>query len=175
MTLLHYMGHEGNTNDEQGTIFRMGAGTSEDYRRRAKKSLLSLKKEYVHWPDAAERREIGKRFKEKYHCPNAVGEVDGTLLELAFAPQCPDASDYHGRKMKWSLTMLIVGDDKGYIRYYLTGFPGCAHDNRVWKWSKLFQNQDELFSELEYLLADTAYEPCPVIVPAYKALNPEEH
>lgn len=169
MTLFHYMGHEGITNDDQGGIFRIGAGTSELYRSRAITAILSLKKKYVRWPDADEREEISQRFKRRYDCPNCVGQADGTLVELVFAPQTPDAPDYHGRKMKWSLTLLIVGDDRRFVRYYLSGFPGCAHDNRVWKWSKLYQHMDDYFSPSEYIITDTAYEPCPVIVPAYKS------
>jgi len=169
MTLLNYMGHEGSTNDSQRNTFRIGTGTCEDYRRRAKDAILSLKKNYVYWPDAEEREELGKRFGKKYHCPHAISVGDGTLTELAFAPQCHDAADYHGRKLQWSLTTLIIGDDNGLIRYYLTGFPGSAHDNRVWSWSKVCQNPTEHFSQLEYLLLDTAFEASPVSVPAYKA------
>lgn len=168
MTLLHFMGHEGMTDDQQAVVFRMGVGTSQLYRRRAKTAILTLKKKFVYWPDEEERKEIAERFRVKYDCPNCIGNGDGTLAELAFAPQTPDASDYHGRSYKWSVTIFIVGDDRGFVRYYLSGFPGSAHDNRVWKWSKLYNNQSEFFSELQYILTDSAYVPCQVIVPAFK-------
>ena len=168
MTFLHYLGHEGSTNNTQAGFFRMGSGTTEDYRRRAKTAILSLKETYEKWPDANQRKVLGMRHKKKYHCPNAIGNGDGTLTELAFAPQCPDSANYHGRKFKWSLTTCIVGDDEGYVLYHLAGFPGSAHDNRVWKWSKLYQNRKDLFSDFEYILTDSAIEPCENIVCAYK-------
>jgi len=66
-----------------------------------------------------------------------------------------------------------VGDDKGCIRYYLAGFPGSSHDNRVWKWSRLYRNKEDFFSAIEYLLGDTAYEPDEVVVSAFKADDTE--
>jgi hypothetical protein len=51
--------------------------------------------------------------------------MDGTLLELAFCPHTDDFSNYHDRKFQYSLT------DKKEIIYYLAGFSGSAHNNRV--------------------------------------------
>lgn len=168
MTLLHYMGHEGVTNDTQRSTFRIGAGTCEDYRNRAKEAIRSLKEEYVYWPDENEREKFAKHYETKYSCPGAVGHMDGTLVDLVFQPQCADAADYHGRKGHWTITILIVGDDDGKVRYYLAGFPGCSHDNRVWKWSKLYQMRNMFFSPTQYLIADTAFESSEVCVSAYK-------
>ena len=103
------------TNASQGSVLRIGNGTSEIYRNRARKAVLSLKSIYVRWPDEAERKEIAKRNKENYNCPNCIGQMDGTLIELAFEPQTDDSGDYHGRKLQWSITILIVGNDKGCI------------------------------------------------------------
>ena len=74
----------------QHQLFRIGAGTCEDHRSRAKQAILSLKSKYVRWPDEKEREELGQLYKDKYNCPNAVGHGDGTLIDLAFAPQCCD-------------------------------------------------------------------------------------
>ena len=82
------------------------------------------------WPDEEERVVISHRIKAKCNIPNCIAVADGTLFPLTFEPQSIDAPDCHGRKFQYSLSVMIVNDDKKYIRYYLSGFPGCAHDNR---------------------------------------------
>ena len=129
MVLLHYMVHNGISNKTQHREFRIVSGTTEDYRNRAKKAILCLKKKYVYWPDELEHEEIAQRYLERYNCKNCVGVGDGALSDLLFQPQCKDAGDYHGWKGQWTLTMLTISNDKGKIRYYLSGFPGCSHDN----------------------------------------------
>ena len=168
MTFLHYMGHEGQTNDQQKDVFRIGSGTCEDHRRRAIKAIRSLKEEYVYWPDEEEREKLAEVYRIKYNCPNGIGHGDGTLIELAFEPQWDDSADYHGRKLQWSLTLLLIGDDDCKIRYYLAGFPGSSHDNIVWRWSKLYRDREAYFSPLQYIIMDTAFEPCHCVVPAIK-------
>ena len=72
--------------------------------------------------------------------------MDGTLLPLVFEPLSDDAADYHGRKFQYSLTVLVINDDKQRIRAYLAGYPGSTHDNRLWRNMK--QNQySDLFHE----------------------------
>ena len=64
--------------------------------------------------------------------------------------------------------MLIIGDDNCKVRYHLTGFPGSSHDNRVWKWSRVYRERSTYFSPLQYLIMDTAVEPCECVVPCIK-------
>jgi hypothetical protein len=120
------------------------------------------------WPDENEREQIARRIEKKFFLPNAVSLMDGTLLPLAIAPSCDDAADYSGRKFRYSLTVNIINDDHRKIRAYLAGFPGSAHNNRVWKHMKQHKQTSQFFSELEYLLCDTAYEPDSFCVSAYK-------
>ena len=95
--------------------------------------------------------------------------MDGTLAELAFRPQSKDASDYSGRKYGYSLTIMVINDDRRKIRAYFSGYPGCSHDNRVWKAMDQCQRPELYFSDVEYLLCDTAFEPSNYVIPAYKA------
>jgi DDE superfamily endonuclease len=65
------------------------------------------------------------------------------------------------------------------IRYVYTGWPGCAHDARVYGNSALARRPERFFSGEEYLLADSGYTPSLRIVPAFKkpphrSLSPEE-
>jgi hypothetical protein len=135
---------------------------------RALEALLSLRSEYYFWPDPQERRQIAKRFKDEYKWPNLVAICDGTLNPLLAKPETADYSDYNGRKYLYSILILIFNDDKRRIRYFLAGWPGCAHDNRVFRNSDLFKNPHNYFSESEYSIADSALEPQPFMIPAYK-------
>lgn len=168
MLLLHFLGEESVSNHSQRSVYWRSTGHCEAARERCVEAILSLRDEYLPWPGEEERKETARRILKNYQIPNCVGIEDGTLLELAFTPECDDAADYSGRKYPYSLSSLIVNDDTGKILYFLAGFPGTSHDNRQWKKSKLYQRKDEYFTRVEYLIGDTAFEPSDVMVSAYK-------
>lgn len=147
MVLLKYLGTEGTggSNNDLRSHFGIGRGTAEVYKERAVKAIRSLKKETVFWPSEEERKEIAARIMRDFDWPNCIGLIDGTLFPLAFAPQTMDAPDYSGRKYGYSLTCLIVCDDQRLIRYYLAGWPSSAHDERVFRKTKLFRNPLRFF------------------------------
>lgn len=168
MMLLHFLGQEGHTNASQRSEFKVGEGTTEKYRERVVEALSDLRKQYVRWPDECERIEIAKRIEEQFTLPNCVGMMDGTLLPLGIAPLCTDSADYHGRKFQYSLTVLVINDDKRKIRAYLAGYPGSTHDNRLWRNMKQNQKSHKYFGPREYVIGDTAFEPSDICVSAYK-------
>ena len=135
------------------------------------KALVSLRDEYIQWPDEKERHEIATRIEKAWMFKNCVGLMDGTLFELALAPRSSDGSDYHGRKFQYSLSVMVINDDQREIRAYLSGFPGCTHDNRVWKHMEQCQSPEKFFTSLQYILTDTAFTPSDYCIPAYKALT----
>ena len=49
------------------------------------KALVSMREEYIRWPDKEERKEIAARIESEFVFPNCVGMMDGTLAELAIA------------------------------------------------------------------------------------------
>jgi hypothetical protein len=170
MTLLKYLGTEGSGNSNLGLrdVFLIGRGTVQLYRHRAMTAVRSLRDSAIKWPDKEERQEISKRIQQDSFFPNCVGFIDGTLFPLAFCPSSKDAPDYSGRKHAYSLSVMIVNDDQRMIRYYLSGWPGSSHDNRVWSNSDLCQRPKEFFSERQYLLGDSAYENSWFMVSSYK-------
>ena len=74
--------------------------------------------------------------------------MDGTLFPLALRPQTSDVPDYsRGRKHPYSIS---VCDDKQRIWYINAGWPGTAHDNRIFKNSKIYQQATLFFSSWKY-------------------------
>jgi len=172
MVLLDYLGTEGCGANlpKQRAYFKIGHGSVKNCRKRARKAILRcLGEKYYNWPDENERRKIAKWFKKEFNLPNCVGVMDGTLFPLEFEPETEDAGDYHGRKFQWSLTCLVVSDQKRRIRWYVSGYPGSAHDNRMLRRSPLKLKKEEWFALYEYIIGDTAFDPGENVVPAYKA------
>jgi hypothetical protein len=64
---------------------------------------------------------------------------------------------------------MIICDYKKRIRYYLSGFPGSAHDNRVWKNTKLFKHPELFFGPQQYVIGDSAFENSANMVSAFKS------
>jgi DDE superfamily endonuclease len=100
----------------------------------------------------------------------SCGISDGTLFPLAFEPQREDAPDYSGRKYGYSLTTMIICDHKKRIIQYLAGFPGSAHDNRVFKATALAMDPGSHLAENQYVVGDSAFENSWYMVSAFKKL-----
>lgn len=176
MTWLKYAGTEGSgsSNANQQNTFKIGYGTADVFRSRVTIALQSLSNTYYFWPDATERLKIGKEILKEYGFPHCVGVADGTLFPLAFEPETKDAPDYSGRKYGYSLSTMIICDNKRRIRHYLAGFPGSAHDNRIFKATKLVKDANTYFSEREYIIGDSAFENSSHMVSAFKKPKGEE-
>ncbi len=170
IVFLNYVGTEGNgaSNSNQRSTFAIGYGTAALHHKRVTKALPSLSSEYVRWPDAKERVEIAREIQRLYNFPHCVSIADGTLFSLAFEPQTADLPDYSGRKYGYFLSTMIVCDHKRRIRHYLAGFPGSAHDNRIWKATRLCRRPTAYFAPREYCVGDLAFENEWYMVSAFK-------
>jgi hypothetical protein len=171
MIFLYYMGmsNAGAKFSTVGSKFHVGKGTARDSYKRVLKCIMYLAEEYIKWPSPDERLVISARFHALYGFPNCVGCIDGTYIGLTHRPTwC--GSDFFTRKSSYSVQSLLVCDDNSKVLYHYTGWPGSTHDNRVWRYSKMYLNPPAYFSPTEYLLSDSALNPLPTIVPAFKAL-----
>eukprot|EP00980_Cylindrotheca_fusiformis_P027095 scaffold18779_cov93-Cylindrotheca_fusiformis.AAC.1 len=170
MTWLKYVGTEGSgsSNANQRSTFKIGYGTANVYRQRVTIALRSLSGTYVSWPNEDERQSIARSIFQNYDFPHCVGIADGTLFPLAFEPETEDAPDYSGRKYGYSLSTMIICDHKRRIRHYLAGYPGSAHDNRVFKATNLARYPINYFTEREYIIGDSAFENSRHMVSAFK-------
>jgi hypothetical protein len=169
LVLLKYLGTHGNAaaNTSLANHFGIGEGTTELYRKRALEAILSLEATVVFWPDEEERKAMSLRIQKIFHFPNCVGLVDGTLLPLENKPSL-FGENYLSRKSSYAVSVLVVCDEVARVLYYLAGWPGSVHDNRVWRNSKMYLNQDTFFSPMEYLLGDSAFTPGQHMIPAFK-------
>jgi len=168
--LLKFLGTEGSGGSlgDLRSIFMLGRGTLYNCCNRVVTAIRSLRDSVIQWPDDDERVIIANRIFREYHFRNCVGFIDGTLFPLAFQPRTEDSPDYSGRKYGYSISSLIVCDDQRLIQYYLAGWPGSAHDNRIFKQTGLYQSPEKFFSSIEYLLGDSAFENTWFMVSAYK-------
>ena len=170
MVFLHFVGIQGTgaNNAGQRNVFGISRGSAQVYRDRVVAAICSLRDEYVKWPAVEERASIATRIGRDYDFPNCVGIADGTLFPLGSEPQTDDAPDYHGRKFRYSLSVMIICDDTRRITYYLSGWPGSAHDNRVFRSTKIANFPNQFMSPLQYIIGDSAFENDWFIVSAFK-------
>lgn len=176
MVFLFYLGTEGSgaNNAGQRNMFAISQGVAQIYRERVTCAILALSDRYLYWPDADERSKIAYEINVLYNFPHCVAIADGTLFPLAFEPETIDAPDYSGRKYGYSLSTLIICDHKRRICHFLAGYPGSAHDNRIFGDSQLTANPLSFFDVNQYLLGDSAFENRWFVVSSFKKLPKQE-
>eukprot|EP00978_Attheya_sp_CCMP212_P009530 scaffold22545_cov61-Attheya_sp.AAC.1 len=179
LVLLHYLGTSGSgaSNPRVRNVFWIGRGTAQLYCNHCVITLRPLRDQTIYWPGDNEKKVIACCIYNKYRWSNCIAIADGTLFPLIFEPKSVDAPDYSGREFAYSLThsltVLIVNDEQKKIRYYLAGFPSNAHDNRVYKATKLARSSLQFFGTKYYLVGDSAFETSMTVVPAFKC--PRSH
>ena len=148
--------------------FGVAVGTTELYTNRVIRALVRLYPYVVTWPKQEERITIKQATRDISGFPNCLGAVDGTHIVLSMRPG-KNGSDYYTRKYGYAISAMIACDYQRRIRYAHCGYPGSAHDSRVWRNSNLSQNSSKYFNEGEYLLGDKGYPLCENIITPYKA------
>lgn len=173
MTLLHYLSSAGASasgHHRTRNHFHIAYGCRDKYIHRCVMAIRScLRREYYHWPNAAERKELADQFLQRHGLPNAVLVVDGTTFRMMQKPKREDAADYSGRKDGYTITNLFFSDLNRKIRYYVSGWAGSTHDNRMWRSCKIFKAPEAFLSETEYIIGDSAFENSNIMVTTYRA------
>lgn len=160
MTTLKALGSEGNafSNPNLRHVFHNGRGTNSVYIKRVTIALRHVRGDFIRWPTDEEKDIIKAEIESTCNLPNCVGIIDGTLFPLAFEPQTHDAPDYKGRKHGYTLSFLICCDHRSLITHYYGGWPGCSHDNRIFRSSELYLQPQSFFADSEYIIGDSAFE-----------------
>ena len=168
LVFLYRIGREGvaASLSALSAFFKLGKGTLRTYILNVLKAIIKHKQDVIYWPSAEERKELSDRLTA-YGFPNCVGIIDGTLIVLDRRP-ATDFESYYSRKSNYAINCAVVCDDNCRIIYYLAGWPGSTHDNRVLRNSDLYQNKSKYFSINEYLLGDSAYSASQIMVQAFK-------
>lgn len=147
----------------------LGEGTVHEYTLRAIGALQQLKKLWIRWPNADQRAVLKDRIGQasKGLFTGCIGFVDGTFINLRYAPEV-DHYSYYNRKNTYAVNAMVVCTDEYQITYVRAGDTSAVHDSRVFRLSLLSQYPALFFEEDEYLLGDSAYTPTAHMVPPYK-------
>jgi transposase len=95
-----------------------------------------LRDEYVVFPTGDRLRAIMSKFERKYQMPMVAGAVDGSHIPIH--PADVHHADYLNRKGWFSVVLQACVDCDGLVIDYYVGWPGKAHDARVWKESPVY-------------------------------------
>jgi hypothetical protein len=134
----------------------ISAGTVVLFTKRVFTSIMAIKDVYVNWPDQREQDIISERFATDSGLPGADGVVDGTHIFYSQRPGV-DGEAFFSCKMRYSMNVQLVCDDRRLIRYYQVGYPGSRYDSSIFYESNVMRNTDNFFSDGQFLLADAGY------------------
>ena len=168
LVFLYRIGREGvgASLSALSTFFKLGKGTLRKYILNSLKAILKLKDSVIYWPNEEEKEKMKLRLAA-YGFHNCIGIIDGTFIVLDRRP-AENFECYYSRKSNYAINCCVVCDDQCRVIYYLAGWPGSTHDNRVLRNSDLFRNKSKYFDINEYLLGDSAYSASQIMVQAFK-------
>ena len=168
LVFLYRIGREGvaGSLSALSTFFKLGKGTLRNYIFNCMMAINKLKDSVIYWPSQDERNEMKLRLAA-FGFHNCVGIIDGTLIILDRRP-ADNFECYYSRKSNYAINCCVVCDDKCRVIYFLAGWPGSTHDNRVLRNSDLSRNKAKYFGINEHLLGDSAYSASQIMVQAFK-------
>jgi hypothetical protein len=149
-----------------GSYFGIGKGSVNNCVKHCISALHEIHDQVVYWPDSDERDAMKACVVATGFC-HCIGIIDGTLVGLDIKPQKYHEC-YYSHKSFYALNIMVVCNDLKRITYYLAGWPGSTHNNRVFRNLNLYMRREEFFSHMEYLLGDLAYSASNIMVPAFK-------
>ena len=119
---------------EIGRLFGISTSTAHTCIRRVASALCEIRNSVIKWPDLEEQNTISTEVENRYHIPNVIGFIDGTHIRLTAKP----SDDYINRKGYASLNVQLLVDNKLRVLDCYAGWPGAAHDARVYRNSPVF-------------------------------------
>lgn len=138
--------------------FKIAESTIYDIVRKYLHKVSALAKVMVKVPESRdELARIAKAFERRAGTrvlSGCVGTIDGTLINIKAPKQNPE--DYIDRKCGYSMNLTTICDDRGYIIWAITGYPGSVHDSRVFMESTFFKKA-KYPPQPYYIVGDSAY------------------
>ncbi|CAI7911917.1 unnamed protein product [Closterium sp. NIES-53] len=124
-----------------------------------------FKAAWVRFPTRDELPEMAREFAAIKGVAAVVGAVDGTHIHMKGMEW--HRAEYWTRKSAYAVQLQITCDARGRIWDYLIGYPGSAHDMRVFKESALLErlhNGDiapyQIVGDAAYPLREYCLTPC---------------
>lgn len=133
------------------------------------KCLCGLQNRFIRFPERSDFQRIELSFREKKGFPGIIGCVDGTHIPL-WVPASDRRETFRNRKGFLSLNCQMVCGPRGEIFDCVTGWPGSAHDSRIWKESQVMDIASRMPNEY-HILGDSAYPLSTFLMPPFK--NPQ--
>ncbi|XP_038067665.1 protein ANTAGONIST OF LIKE HETEROCHROMATIN PROTEIN 1-like [Patiria miniata] len=136
--------------------------------RRVSECLTDQRQRFIRWPSSQRRRETSASFRDISGFDGIVGAIDGTHIRIMNLPG--GDQDYINRKKFPSVQLQVVVDDELLITDTNVGWPGSAHDARVFRNSGIADRADHglLFDEDQFLVGDSAYPLRPYLITVFK-------
>ncbi len=100
------------------------------------RAISKLLPQYVKFPSTDVIKDIVQGFEDYWGFPPTAGAVDDHTYVIK--PK-QSASDYYNRKGYYSIIVQGIVDYRGLFLYVYIGWPGKAHDARVFVNSSLYQ------------------------------------
>ena len=134
--------------------------------------LEKNKAHFIKWPTAEEAPLVAAKFEDMAGFPGVLGDIDGTHID--FQAPSKNQADYNNRKFHHSLNLLAVCLPNRAFSYTFAGFPGSAHDTRVYRCSdlgqKMYDDPASLFPSSAFcILGDSAFPCTTYLIPAIEA------
>ncbi|KAJ3655943.1 hypothetical protein Zmor_015050 [Zophobas morio] len=98
--------------------------------------VVRLKHKYIFWPKTPEEFEHIENGFTTY--PGVIGAIDGSHINLKVPTTQHDS--YIDRYVQHSINLMAICTSQHILTYIFIGFPGSAHDSRVFSNSQFFQN-----------------------------------
>lgn len=115
----------------------LAEGSVVNYTSGVTSAIMNISSKYVSWPSPAMRLATSARIASMSPFKHCVGFVDGSLMMLQYKPGLEEHADFYTRKKFYGINPMVVCDDQNYISHVYIGYPGSAHDQRVWDASEV--------------------------------------
>lgn len=171
--VLYRLGSNGDgaTLAKIASLFGIGdGGTIDKITTRVFDAILCLEKDFLYWPSEEERTHmVIETFEELPHC---IGYGDGTPIPLKEKPVL-DHTSYYSKDKEYSLKMQSICDYTLKIRQVTIGYPGCAHDARIYNNCRLATHPNNYFSGEQYIVNDSAYKLTTTVITPFRKNSTE--
>ncbi|VEN39227.1 unnamed protein product [Callosobruchus maculatus] len=135
---------------------------------------LRLKKMYIKFPKTERDFEYVAEGFKKY--PGVAGAIDGTHIFVTVKKEQQDS--YIDRYRRHSINLMVICDASKMLTYAFVGFPGSAHDSRVFQNSLLYQEIEQhgpnsifLDDQKYHIIGDSAFPLKTWLMTPYKGNN----